>query len=78
MAKLVARGGGSGSSRAMAESESHLGEHLALAVGVAALGGAVYELTGHAQPIDATIFALIAGGALSGWAKARRKRASAG
>ncbi len=61
----------------MAESESRLGEYLALAVGIAALGGAVIELTGHAHPVDATIFALIAGGALSGWVKAKRKRTAA-
>ena len=57
----------------MTSESSKLGQHLALGVGVAALGGAgVAALTGTG-PIVVLICALVGGSALSGWVKARKK-----
>lgn len=53
--------------------EAQFGKHLALAVGVGGLGGALYVALSGGAPVVATILVLIGGSALSGWNRARRK-----
>jgi hypothetical protein len=53
---------------------TNLGRYLALAVGLGALVGAGVTAATTSDRVSVVILVLIGGGALSGWAKARRSR----